>query len=402
MGHLCIYLPPFASDYSGVRSALFDLHCLTAINDTSCYTAHYVHYDEPQWDREVRPVLCTTLRNTDTIFGSDDKIVAQVNNAAQRLDASMIAIVGTPVPAIIGIDTVGIANEIEALSGRVAFGFNTTGFSWCDKGVIMAGRALIDRFAATPLCAQTPSDQKQATTNPAPARVNIVGITPLDFGDKGNDARIVSLLEDNNIEVGARFFMGLTVKDIEHCGEATLNLAVSAAGIELAQYLKKKFNTPYLVGFPVGGAQTTEWLKTVKATLLALQNGENLPIQENKANLAPFSKVSDLSEEERVLIVADQVIGNSVRRQMQLDGENRPIDVATFFTWHADQAEPNDRHLPDEATFLQLLRNNTYKVLIADPLLLDVPLAHGLQTIPLVHPAVSGKLHWKDAPTFVY
>ena len=78
MGQLCIYLPPFASDYSGVCSALYDLGCLTIINDASCCTAHYVYCDEPRWSRQQRPVLCTTLRNVDAILGQDAKLVERV------------------------------------------------------------------------------------------------------------------------------------------------------------------------------------------------------------------------------------------------------------------------------------------------------------------------------------
>ena len=36
MGKLSIYLPPFAGDYSGVCSALYDFNCLIVLCDASC------------------------------------------------------------------------------------------------------------------------------------------------------------------------------------------------------------------------------------------------------------------------------------------------------------------------------------------------------------------------------
>lgn len=391
MGQLCIYLPPFASDYTGVCSALFDLHCLTAINDASCCTAHYVHYDEPRWSHEIRPVLCTTLRNADAIFGNDDKVVKRVCEAAERLDASLIALVGTPVPAIIGMDTVGIAHEVEALSGRTAFGFDTTGFNWYDKGIIMAGRALIDRFAAMP-----PSPRECTTSGSAKPVVNIVGMTPLDFGDVGNDKALASLLEQEGIEVGARFFMGLSIEQIEHCGEADLNLAVSASGVELAKYLERKFGTPYMAGVPVGGAQTSAWLAAVRDALSAVREGGVRGDQGATASqVQPPEQCAD-DRAGRILIVADQIIGNAIRQSLEWEGETRPVDVASFFTWHAALAQPGDTHLDDEASYLRLLKAGTYTTVIADPLLLELPPEAELEKTPFVHPAVSGKLHWEE------
>ncbi|MCF0120512.1 MAG: hypothetical protein HUJ65_02645, partial [Oscillospiraceae bacterium] len=102
MGKLCIYLPPFASDYSGVCSALFDLNCLTVINDASCCTGHFVYYDEPRWTKVQRPTLSTQLRSTDAVFGNDSKVVDCVLRASEQVKTDMIAVVGTPVPALTG------------------------------------------------------------------------------------------------------------------------------------------------------------------------------------------------------------------------------------------------------------------------------------------------------------
>ena len=48
MAVLSIYLSPFAPDYSGVSSVLFDLHTVTAMHDASGCTGNYTGYDEPK------------------------------------------------------------------------------------------------------------------------------------------------------------------------------------------------------------------------------------------------------------------------------------------------------------------------------------------------------------------
>lgn len=380
MGRLCIYLPPFASDYSGACSTLFDLHCLTAINDASCCTSHYVHCDEPRWGHEARPVVCTKLRNTDAILGTDEKVVNRICEAAERIAPPLIAIVGTPVPAIIGMDTSGIACEIEAATGIPALGFDTTGFDWYDKGIVMAGKALIDRFAEEP----------ERSQRPVPGKVNIIGMTPLDLGDVGNDGYLVSLLESEGVEVGARFFMGLSMDQIAHCGDAALNLAVSSSGVVLAEHMQDRFGTPYMTGFPVGGAQTRAWMERVKAALA----GEEGPSGQQRCFVDEAAHAVRPFGPGRILVVADQVMGDSIREKLELEGEDRPIDVASFFTWHKALARPGDVALSSEASYLRVLKAGEHSTIIADPLLCDVPFAEEMEKIEFVHPAVSGKLYW--------
>lgn len=364
MGQLCIYLPPFAADYSGVASALWDLHALVAINDASCCTSHYVYNDEPRWEREVRPVFCTTLRNADAILGSDDKVISQVCEAAEELDAKMIALVGTPVPALVGMDMRGVAAEVEARCGRPAFGFDTTGFSYYDKGIAMAGRALLDRLAE-----KTAPDG----SGTVPGRVNIVGMTPLDWGDVGNDAALADALADAGYEVGCRAFMGLSAEQLAGVGTASLNVAASAAGVVLARYLERRFGTPWVAELPEGVALSPEF-----TALMA-----------NK-----------LAGQRRVLIVADQVIANMLRAALRAAGADSEFTVASFFTWDRALAEPGDIHLKDEVSYLRLLREGGFTALAADPFLCDIPQADGLVRTEVVHPAVSSKLHWADVPRF--
>ena len=52
--------------------------------------------------------------------------------------------------------------------------------------------------------------------------------------------------------MGAHLFMGVTLAELRSCAAAEMNLAVSSAGVALAKYLKRRFGTPYAVGFPMG------------------------------------------------------------------------------------------------------------------------------------------------------
>lgn len=368
MGKLCIYLPPFASDYSGVCSALFDFDCLVAINDASCCTSHYVYYDEPRWEGKPRPTFSTQLRSIDAILGNDDRVRDCVLRAAAEVDTEMIALVGTPVPAITGMDMDGIACEIESRCGRITLGFGTTGFAYYDHGVVMAGKALLDRFAVEKLPVK-------------PGCLNILGMTPLDFGAVGNDTDLCAALADAGHTVNACLFMGSALPDVSRLSLAEVNLAVSSAGVSLARRLLDRFGTPYVPAFPMG-------LRHFRALSAFLQGEEDVfpPVEE---------------EGGRILILLDQVMGNSLRSALRLAGCRNPISVASFFGWDRELAMPGDFPISSERQLIERLRSGEFSYGICDPLVAAVPEVSCLVHFDLVHPAVSGRMCGSKVPRYL-
>ena len=367
MAKLSMYLPPCSADYSGVCSAMYNLACLTVINDASCCTSHFVFYDEPRWEKRPAKVFSTGLRSTDAILGCEDKLVKTVCQAASNLAAERIVLVGTPVPAIIGMDMVGIANEIESKTGIETYGFNTTGFAYYDRGLVMAGMALIDRHAEK-------SAKKQKN------KLNILGVSPLDFGDIGNAEDLENALTSSGWGVNCCLFEDQDTEKIRRIGEAGVNLAVSSSGVKLAKYLEKKFGTPYVAAVPTGRAHFEEALSQL--------NGEKVEIPE-------------FSENPSVLIVSDQVAGNSLRSALRLSGCEAAVRVCSFFGWDESLAKGSDAFLGSEADLIHLLRSGRYGTIIADPMIWNIPETANLRKCEFVHPAVSGKLHWDKVPQFL-
>lgn len=142
MARLSLYLPSFAADYSGVCSCLFDLDFLVVINDAACCTRNYIDYDEPRWSRDKATALCAKLRTMDVVMGDEAKTLAKVKAAAREMRPCGIALLGSPVPAITGMDMDGMAREVEDATGIPSLGFPTTGFSTYERGVGLALRGL--------------------------------------------------------------------------------------------------------------------------------------------------------------------------------------------------------------------------------------------------------------------
>lgn len=373
MGQLSIYLPPFAGDYSGVCSTLFDFNCLILLQDAACCTRNYVDYDEPRWDRTKRTTLCAQLRTMDAILGRDDKLVDKAVQAAQSLHPDFIALLGSPVPAIIGTDFPGIAHEVEQKTEIPTLGFSTTGFSSYTRGVEMALSALIDRFTAPP-------------TRQIPNGVNLLGLTPLDFGAGGNDRGIRLALEERGFTVVCSFSMGATLEQVRRAPAAQVNLVVSRSGLRAAKELEHRFGIPYVVGVPIGSLCADRIATLLQASIL---DGRNRILQRTP---------SESTQTLPTLLIGDQVMVNSLRLALMEVGDIRPLVAASFFGLTPELVAPGDFSLESEAQLLRLLRENRFHGMIADPLITHLPHAQWRWWTSFAHPAVSSHLHWDKVP----
>jgi nitrogenase molybdenum-cofactor synthesis protein NifE len=374
MSQLSIYLPPYTADYSGVCSALFDLNCVVIIHDANCCTRSYVGYDEPRWTDTRKSTFCSGLRIMDAILGADDKLIRQTIAVAQTLEPDFVALLGSPVPAIIGTDMMGIAREIETQSGYPTLGFDTTGFAYYDKGVSAAIIALLKKFAGRGMKTIANS-------------VNILGLTPLDFSANDNSIIFKQLLEKNGLFVIGSFLMQTDLEQIRHAPAAAVNWVVSQSGFAAALYMQEQYGIPYVAATPAGQKYSHIVIQAIKRTLTDKKN------RVEKGNRPGETAVS-------LLIVGDQVIGNSLRAAIQQINESINVIVASFFAIQPELAFAGDIFLKNERHLIELLRSGRYSSLLADPLIIQLPAAASLKCCSLPHPAVSSHLYWDNVPIF--
>lgn len=370
MSKLALHLPPFAPDYSGVCSALFELGGLIVIHDASGCTGNYTGYDEPRWYGSQSLVFCSNLRELDVVMGSDDALISKVLRAAADTTPRFIAVLGSPVPMLIGADIPGIAAEIQAQSGIPSFGFNTTGLAYYDKGI----SAALVTFAKTFVTKQT---------HKVLGRVNLLGVTPLDFGNANTLRSLTALLTKRDLEVNCCFAMDCDFDRLCDAASAQVNLVLSSSGLALAEYFHRQFDIPYCVGLPIGTVQTERIIAQLKGSCAST------PLPVEKSVPAPCGK--------RILIIGEQVIAHSLRVCLREDYGFADITVVSPFTQTKALAEEQDRSIDDERA-LQTEINAGYDIVIADPLLAQL-LAPGAPTrfISLPHLAISSKLHWDES-----
>ena len=146
--HKIIY--PFAPDQSGAVSVLYELGGMIIIVDAGGCAGNVCGFDEPRWLGTKSAVFSAGLRDMDAILGRDDLLVQKITEAAEKIDAGFVAIIGTPVPATIATDYRALKRMTEKRAGLPAITIASNGIQWYDRGASNAYVELIRKFAGEP------------------------------------------------------------------------------------------------------------------------------------------------------------------------------------------------------------------------------------------------------------
>ena len=232
-------IPIYTADVSGVCSALYELGGMTVMHDPSGCNSTYNTHDEIRWYDQDSLIFISGLTDIDAIMGNDEKFLRDIEDVAEELKPKFIALASSPIPFMNGTDFPGLARALTAETGIPAFSVSTSGMHDYVYGAGLALSEIARHF--------TGAAEKRKR------KLNLLGVTPLDFGPQPMVDAMKRHLEKYGWEILSTWAMGDTLEDLSHAGEAEVNLVVSSVGIPAANVLREKFGTPFLVGTPVEG-----------------------------------------------------------------------------------------------------------------------------------------------------
>ena len=232
-------IPIYTADVSGVCSALYELGGMTVMHDPSVCNSTYNTHDEIRWYDQDSLIFISGLTDIDAIMGNDEKFLRDIEDVAEELKPKFIALASSPIPFMNGTDFPGLARALTAETGIPAFSVSTSGMHDYVYGAGLALSEIARHF--------TGAAEKRKR------KLNLLGVTPLDFGPQPMVDAMKRRLEKYGWEILSTWAMGDTLEDLSHAGEAEVNLVVSSVGIPAANVLREKFGTPFLVGTPVEG-----------------------------------------------------------------------------------------------------------------------------------------------------
>lgn len=404
------YLAPFAPDQSGASAVLEDLGGIVVICDAGGCAGNICGFDEPRWFMKKSAIFSAGLRDMDAILGRDDRLVEKLADASDKLDADFAAIVGTPVPAIIGTDYKGLKRMAEKKIDLPVLTVDTTGMELYDAGAEKAWMELFKTFAdiknedreiqntayGEPENSDSghtadkkwSSDTEETNKSVAGDRKNdsdlnrtgtvlpyrgfigVIGLTPLDILSMDAPEKITLQLQKEGWNEVVCYGMGAGIDAVKHAASAAKNLVTAPSGLKAARYLQKKYGTPYEIGYPTADTE--------------------LEIRLSKAGLT-----ADDLRGKKILVVHQQVIANEVRNWIHdhtAAPEQTEVTAASWFMLKKELRQPEDIHLTEENEFRELVLQGGYDIVIGDLILKNaLPDYEGIY-VNLPHFAVSGEI----------
>lgn len=199
---------------------------------------------------------CSGLVEEHVIFGGEKKLRKLIRSTIDLVDGDLYVVLAGCVPSLIGDDVESVVKdfkeEVPIIYVKSA-GFLGNSYD----GYELFFNAVIDQLL-------TPQPVKNG-------RVNIFGVVPYQHTNwKGNLRELKSTLELLGLDVNIIFTERKGLEKLIEIPSAELNLVLSTwNGVKIAERLKEKFKTPYLVypNVPVGGKQTSPLLRELARRL---------------------------------------------------------------------------------------------------------------------------------------
>jgi hypothetical protein len=374
MAQILFTLPPLSPDYSGVASVFHDLRALTILHDAAGCTGTYTGYDEPRWFGSTSPVFCSGLREIDAVLGRDEELLEKIEISLKETRAPCVAVIGSPVPMVIGFDFRGFASLAEGRFGVPVFGFPATGLGFYDQGQKDAYLALAERLP------------KKEFPRPGKNRnVNILGASALDGFDKPCLDILENMLNGAGLKTAAVWGARSSMEELGYSGNAGANWVVTAAALPLAEFLRKRFGTPYAAGLPVGRGEQERIVSALEACIRGEEPEHLFP---------PVRHGPEEDPEAEIMIAGEALFCASMRAYLEGERASGPVKIATFFGEGKPLLQPGDQLFLTEDEARRTLSSPRLKWVIADPLIRDlIGGGNSPRFTSVPHRAVSGRLY---------
>ena len=349
-------LTPFAPDQSGAASVFYELGGILVICDAGGCTGNVCGFDEPRWFGERSAIFSAGLRDMDAILGRDDRLVAKLTDAAEKIDANFAAVIGTPVPAVIATDYRALQRMCEKKTNLPILTVDTNGMELYDVGEEKAWLTLFKTFAGKDVASQKEASEEDDSSKKM--KIGVLGLTPHDVSDLKIEEKFRKSENENTHYIC--YGMRVGIDKVKTAGSADKNLVVAPAALETAKYLEKEFGTPYEVGYPF--------------------------VDELIPELG--------YERKKILIIHQQVIANAIRQEIRTrsDEQNTEVTVASWFMMKSELSEEGDLSLKEEMDYCKLVQNGNYDIVFADENMRGLVPGFKGTFVNIRHFAVSGKL----------
>ena len=394
------FLTPFAPDQSGAVSVLYELGGIIVIVDAGGCAGNICGFDEPRWSETRSAIFSAGLRDMDAIMGRDKLLVKKIADAAGKIRANFVALVGTPVPAVIGTDYKALKKMLSKETSLPVVTVDTDGMHLFDSGEEKAYVALLkelkdmDLFNYYPLTQESDGEVNSAENEKSASKgtiqcdnstetnlvlrnsVGIFGATPLDLYSQDGKKIIADALKKEGYDDVIFYGNGAAFGDFQNTALNKINIAVSPSGVKAVKLLHEYFGTPFEVRFPGTDELIGNHLEKANGSI---QGGGQL----NTSSVI-------VQNAQKILIVHSQIFANSIREVIKKINPEEKVTVASWFSMLDEYMEDGDVRLKEEDDFIVLAAGG-FDLIVGDEILKKMlPDYHG-EFINIPEFSISGK-----------
>lgn len=239
-------LPLPTADTFGACSTLFELGGMIVIHDPSGCNSTYTTHDEPRWYDTDALLFISALTEYDAILGRDDKLIADIEQAAQEFHPNFICILPSQIAHLIATDLPAISRIIQRDTNIPTFTLPTNSMHTYDMGIQYALEKIAQHLVGI-----SPCPPRAMHSLPAAPRVNLLGLTLLDYHWQRALPTLKNFLTSHGLAFSSSLTLSTTFADIEtNAPSADVNLVLTKSALPAAKLLETHLHIPYIAAVP--------------------------------------------------------------------------------------------------------------------------------------------------------
>ncbi|MDU7028030.1 MAG: nitrogenase component 1 [Clostridiales bacterium] len=361
-----IPLPPPAPDFSGIASLLQEWNCETLLlTPGGCKSC----IESADGTDGMHDLKSTRFHDANVCLGCEKQLIDAAVH--QLTGKGLLCLLGSAVIKTVGMDVRGITGELEK-SGRPCVYLPSDGFEGAPPAMAQAWLMLGQKL----LLKHSPDERNSC-------HIWILGYSRLGTGKIEHLNPVIESL--NNIGCSVTIWNN---KETDSNAELPfLTWVVSTEGLKLAQWMKDKYNIPYVDAMPVG----ERMLKGFINKIASIKN-KTLYLEQ----VMKQAESSDSRDSRNVVIIGEPVLSYGIKYYLQTERGFTNVQISAYAPTQGMQSFY--RQYAKEVlqfTSPEELCGQKADIVIADPLLLQVFNGNNVR-IPLPYPIFSGRIFTED------
>ena len=365
-----IPLPPPAPDFSGIASLLQEWNCETLLlTPGGCKSC----IESADGTDGMHDLKSTRFHDANVCLGCEKQLIDAAVH--QLTGKGLLCLLGSAVIKTVGMDVRGITGELEK-SGRPCVYLPSDGFEGAPPAMAQAWLMLGQKL----LLKHSPDERNSC-------QIWILGYSRLGTGKIEHLNPIIERL--NNI--GCSITIWSNKETESNAALPFLTWVVSTEGLKLAQWMKDKYNIPYVDAMPVGERMLEGFINKIASI-----KNKTLYLEQ----VMKQAESSDSRDSRNVVIIGEPVLSYGIKYYLQAERGFTNVQISAYAptqgmqSFYRQYAKEVLLFTSPEELCGQLCGQKA-DIVIADPLLLQV-FQGDIVRIPLPYPIFSGRIFAED------